>query len=352
MITTGLITTGLITTGLITTGLIIVLLIIFLLILKNKERFSDLIFQKALYLSKPNACKILNNVKELNNYNDMDFRLRKIDQNKYTNNVAEHYCNRLEDFDKYETTILDWILLNLKKLTPKNLMFIYKDIQFAKYTNNTENDFPHTHKNVIFLSKLFISNIIPYFNKNLVTEMINDIGVVIIHECVHVWQRNNKKLFYKLYIYYWNFIKVDKIHNNKFTNMVRFNPDGSDINWVFKMGNKYIVPLSLYKENSTNIGNVKNVGVFVEKNGISFSVPHNDDIVMKNLNDIDGFSDFFTNITGNNYHPNELSAELISIYYMKKMGISHQDFSNKALDKLNIWFSKDVYPKYYSVSNK
>ena len=327
-----------------------VLIIIFLVFLKNKERFSS-INHKSKYLSKPDACNVLNGVKELNNYNDMDFKLRKIDKSKYINNVAEHYCNCLLDFENNKIKMLDWLLLNLTKLTPENLRFLYKDIYFAKYKDKTENGYPHTHKNVIFLSKPFIHNIIQYFNKNNINDMITGIGVVIIHECVHIWQRKNYNLFYKLYIYYWNFIKVDKIHNNKFKKMVRFNPDGTDINWVFKMDNKYIMLLSLYRNNSTTIGNVKNVGVFLDKNDISFSVPHADDVVMKNLNDIDKFNNFFTDITGNNYHPNELSAELISIYYMKEMGISHQDFNNKALDKLNIWFRKYVFPSYPLVIN-
>ena len=280
----------------------------------------------------------------------MDFRLRNIDKNKYSNNVALHYCNRLEDFNKYDKKILDWVMFILKNKTPKNLLFIYKDINFAKYSDNTENDFPHTHKNTIFLSSPFINNIIPYFNKNLVKQMIKNIGVIIIHECVHIWQRKNQDLFYKLYIYYWNFIKVEKIHNHKFKHMIRFNPDGVDTNWVLKMRNEYIIPLSLYRENSNNIGNVRNVGIFLEKNGISFSMPHDNDLVIKDLNDIKGFTNLFKNITGNNYHPNELSAELISIYYMKKMGISHKNFNNIALDKLDLWFRKDIYPTKYVMS--
>ena len=327
----------------IVTVLIIVLIIVLILVLKNRENFRSLVF-KSIYLSKSQACSTLSNVKELNEYNDMDFKLRKIDKKKYGNNVALHYCNRLEDFNKYDKKLLDWVLLNVKRKTPKNLSFIYNDINFAKYSDNTENHFPHTHKNTIFLSSPFINNIIPYFNKNLVNPMIKDIGVIIIHECVHIWQRKNQELFYKLYIYYWNFIKVEKIHNHKFKHMIRFNPDGVDTNWVLKIKNEYIIPLSLYRENSKSIGNVKNVGIFLEKNGISFNMPHENDLVIKDLNDIEGFNILFKNITGNNYHPNELSAELISIYYMKKMNISHKNFNNKGLDNLEKWFRHDVIP--------
>ena len=39
----------------------------------------------------------------------------------------------------------------------------------------------------------------------------------------------------------------------------------------------------------------------------------------------------------------ELSAELISIYYLQKMNISHYNFENKGLKKLDSWFKKDVF---------
>ena len=302
-------------------------------------------YPKVKYLSKNESCKILKRVNELNYYNDMDFKMRKIDKNIYGNNVSKFYCERLEDFTKYEKLLLNWAYDNIYKMTPENLRFLYKNMTFGKYTNSVENGFPHTHKNVIFLTDGFISNLIPYYNKNMVNEMIENIGVIIIHECVHIWQRKEKEIFYKLYVYYWNFIKVDKIHNNILKHRIRFNPDGPDTNWVYKTGTNYIIPLSIYKENGTNIGNVDCVGVFLDKNGISFSMPHKDDIKIKNLNDIDGFNKLFKNVHGNNYHPHELSAELISIFYLQQMNISHNKFNNKALDKLGIWFRKDVLPK-------
>ena len=69
--------------------------------------------------------------------------------------------------------------------------------------------------------------------------------------------KKDKKLFYKLYVYYWNFIKVEKIHNNIIENRIRFNPDGVDTNWVYEFDNKFILPISIYTENAKNIGNVK-----------------------------------------------------------------------------------------------
>ncbi len=323
-----------------------IFLIVLTLIFKNRETFRNLINPKVKFMSISEGCNILKNVKELNNYNDLDFKIRKIDKKIYGNNVSKYYCEHLLDFTKTEKILLKWLYDNLYERTPKNLRFLYENIKFAKYENIIENGFPHTHSDVVFLTESFIHHIIQYYNTNSVEEMIENIGVIIVHECVHIWQRKNKKIFYKLYVYYWNFIKVDKIHNNIMQHRIRFNPDGVDTNWVYKFDNKYIIPLSIYTENAKNIGSVRCVGIYLNKNGISFSMPHKDDLKMDNLTDIDGFNKLFKNVHGNHYHPHELSAELISIYYMKKMNISHKNFNNKALDKIDIWYRKDVFPKY------
>lgn len=323
-----------------------VLLLVIVLIVKNKENFTNLINPKFKFLSKNEACSVLKSVKTLNDYNNLDFTIRKIDKKVYNNKVAKYYCENLEDFTKYEKELITWMYDNIFEKTPENLRFLYKKIKFAKYSNHIELGFPHTHKDTIFLTGNFISNLIPYYNSNDINQMIKNIGVVIIHECVHLWQRKDKDLFYKLYIYYWNFIKVNKIHNNILEHKIRYNPDGVNTNWVYNYRDKYYFIVSIYRENAVNIGQVDCVGVELEKNGVSFIMPHKDDLNIKKLNDITGFNYLFKNVDGNNYHPNELSAELISIYYMKKMDISHSKFNNKALDKLDLWYRNDVFKKH------
>jgi len=221
---------------------------------------------------------------------------------------------------------------------------LYNNICFAKYKSNIEQNFPHTHKNTIFLSKKFLNRCIFFYNKNLEEDMIENFGVIIIHECVHLWQRKNKELFEKLYVYYWNFVRVNKIENNHLMKYYRFNPDGTDVNWVLnnKKNDKHILLMSLYSEDAKNLGHVDNVGVYLDKYELTFIMPDEENLKKENLNECNIFNELFENITSNNYHPNELSAELISIYYLQKMEISHYNFDNKALQKLENWFNKEV----------
>ena len=63
----------------------------------------------------------------------------------------------------------------------------------------------------------------------------------------------------------------------------------------------------------------------------------------KTLLEIPEFNVFFNNLTGNHYHPNEMSAELISIFYLKQMRLSHKKFTNKAFKNMLVWLRDDVY---------
>ena len=329
----------------IVTILLLVLIIILILVLRNREKFKNLLSYKNnyKYLNVDEASEVLKSVDELNNYNELDYKLRKIDKDRY-DNTHDFYIDKLENFSKHNKVVLDWVMKILDKNTPENLKFLYKDITFAKYSSGVENNFPHTHKNTIFFSNKFINSCIFYFNKNLEEDMIENFGVVIIHECVHLWQRKQPELFDKLYVYYWNFVKVDKIENNHLLEKNRFNPDGVQQIWVLnnKKNNKHIALMSIYRDDSKNIGHVDNVAVYLDKHNITFIMPSKENIVLENITECNVFNELFENISSNNYHPNEISAELISIYYLQKMDVSHYNFDNKGLRKLNSWFNNEV----------
>jgi hypothetical protein len=326
--------------------LLILLIIIIILLVNNKEKFKNLLSYKKnyKYLNIKQASEVLKSVDELNNYNKLDYKLRNINKDNYEN-TCDFYIEKLENFGKHEKVVIDWVMKVLDEKTPENLKFLYEDISFAKYSNGVENNFPHTHKNTIFLSKKYLSSCFFYFNTNMEEDMLENFGVVIIHECVHLWQRKNTELFNKLYVYYWNFVKVDKIHNNYLEKYIRFNPDGNTNNWVLnnKSNNKHIMLVSLYTDNSKNIGNVENVAIYLDRHEITYILPSKDNLKKIPINKCDVFNELFDNVNSNNYHPNELSAELISIYYLQKMDISHYNFENKGLKKLDSWFKKEVF---------
>ena len=65
-----------------------------------------------------------------------------------------------------------------------------------------------------------------------------------------------------------------------------------------------------------------------------------DDTEYNSLIELNEFNSFFMNLHGNHYHPNELSAELMSIYYLKIMKLSHKKFGNTAYSNMVIWLKE------------
>ena len=320
----------------ITIILFIIFIVLFLVFIqKYKEKFS---LNSIKFLQKKDTCKILSSVSY--DYNNLDISLRNIPI-KYHNNIYKFYCDHLIDFTILDKKLIKWLINGMKNKIPDKFKFILDNIKLAKYRNFIENGYPHTNKDVIFLTDSFISDILQYYNQNNLDDAIEYIGSIIIHECVHIWQRKEPQKFNNLYKNYWMFEKVDNIYNNNsLKKKIRFNPDGKDTNWIFNMKNKHIYILSIYRNNADNIGHVKYIGVYLEKENNKYIVPDNYEIL--NLSDVDEFTYFFENLTGNHYHPNEISAELISIYYLKLMDISHHNFTNIGFKNMLIWLNKNI----------
>jgi len=317
------------------TVILFCIIICVLLIFLNtwKERFNSDIIK---FLSINHTCEILKNVNY--KYNTLDIKLRAIPKH-YKKDIYKFYCDNLLDFNSTDKKLINWLITGINKKLPDNLKFMLKNMKIAKFKNNIENGFPHTNYDIIFLTESFINSLFEYYNNNNIDDAIKNIGVIIIHECVHIWQRRSKDVFNDLYKNYWRFVKVDKIYNSNYLDTIkRFNPDGVDTNWIFKLNGKYILFISIYSKDAVHIGHVDYVGIYLEKSGNKYIIPKGSK--KHNLIDMKEFKYFFKDLYGNHYHPNEISAELLSIYYMKIMGISHHNYSNIAYKNMLLWLKK------------
>ena len=194
--------------------IILVITIIILVILKKYDYFTS---NNIVFIDKNNACNILKDIQNDYKYNNMDIELRDIDS-KYKNNLYKYYCDNIINLTELDIKLLDWCFNSIKdKITDLNLnidlLFIFDNIKIAKLQHYVDNGYPHTNSNVIFLTSTFINQLLPYFNSNNIDYMIINIGSIIIHECVHIWQRKKRNDFEILYKKYWNFTKPNKINN-------------------------------------------------------------------------------------------------------------------------------------------
>lgn len=314
-------------------SILVLIIIIFInLINKNKESFNEFV----TFLDKPTTCKKL---KKINySYNKKDIHLRNIPK-KYSNNIYKFYCSNLKSFTTFDKTAFNWLIESIKQKLPKRFTFILKNLKIAKFNDQTDNGYPHTNLDIIFFPESFFSDILEHYNNNDILKAIKHEGAILIHECIHIWQRLMPDLFYLLYKDFWLFTKPKKIKNKSMFDLnIRFNPDGPDTDWVF---NDKILFLSVYKSNAENLGDVNYIGLYLDKvkdGEYTIPNPHKKD----DLLNIKEFTDFFTHIYGNHYHPNELSAELMSIYYLKIMKVSHKNYTNTAFGNLILWFNDNI----------
>lgn len=299
--------------------LVFILLLCILLYLNFSKFYESFSNKTFILVDSKRGAEIIYAIDTFSKYNKHDRILRNIADD---DNITSHYINKLDDWTDYERKIVNWLCEGIENKIPDEYKFLIKNVEIVKFKKGVEMDFPHTNLSAIFLSKRFIDMIIPYFNNNNLDKCIENIGSVIIHENVHIWQRRDPEFFYDLYSK-WKFKKYEKIINSKkFINVNRYNPDGVDLNWCFKdnKNNEYML-LSIYKDDATNISHVNLIGIEIEKLGSVPIIPPVPNI--QKLDEISDFSSFFGNLGGNNYHPNELSAEIISIHIVNQMNVKN-----------------------------
>lgn len=224
------------------------------------------------YITKKEGYHIIDETNYFKTFTENDFKIRNCNSEKHCKTI---YKNNLHEFTAPEKK-------HLSKLIKKTNIFLkpYPSLsripwKFCKIKPSIENGFPHTHDNVIFLSKYFFKR-----------EFIQKIET-LIHEKIHLFQR--------LYI-----DKTDEMYkkfefnkNNTNIEKRRANPDLDEYNYDYK-GNEFYYE---YNNNPTNINDVsnfysKNKDEIVKKFGVETEHPHeifayliSKKIIEKKLND-------------------------------------------------------------------
>ena len=163
------------------------------------------------------------------NMTDLDLHARKVKTYiEYINNIEDTAISFTDDEKELLTRCAENADIYLRKETFKELKYgdyingnNIADIKwiFANtYTNRfndmlkeNEEGLPHTRENIIFLSK----NVLKYDELNLTN--------TLIHEKIHIYQRNNSKIFDKI-ISNMGLKELDK-KSYKYAKFIRSNPD-------------------------------------------------------------------------------------------------------------------------------
>uniref|UniRef100_A0A6C0CWD4 Uncharacterized protein n=1 Tax=viral metagenome TaxID=1070528 RepID=A0A6C0CWD4_9ZZZZ len=149
------------------------------------------------------------------------------------------YSEYVQPFTLYEKWYLKILVIYMNSILYP-FKFLY-DIPwvFAKSIRGIENDYPHTHKDMIIL---------PYdFLKRSRFSLVN----TIIHEKVHIFQRYNMISTITLYLDYWGLVleSYEKMKDQ------RANPDINNINFSYfdPMINDRVITYNRYTNNAVSL---------------------------------------------------------------------------------------------------
>jgi len=263
-------------TIIILTTLLIVFIIIIFLYNNLFRRIDNLILNKNdihQYLKTVHKCMYKNKLSnyvftEKNNFYEEYIRCIKPIPKKYLCKLNKHinYANKLIKQNKF-------------KLFDKYKWNCFMSI------NQLESDMPFTISDFIIIPKNILDKLTDKINIKFVC--------TLIHEKVHIIQRFNEKYFDKIYERLFPFAyKYDKEMDEQLKKIYMTNPDSNNTIWLYKIDNKYYVPLYVaYKNKYEQIG-------FNEQN-------ITDIIDLKKIKELDKFGKSL-------YHPNEIFANNIT----------------------------------------
>jgi hypothetical protein len=230
--------------------------------------------------------------------NECELKIRKIPQ---TSTNAAIYKQNFQNFNIIEKKILNNTILNIIRFLPNNINRILKtgEWKFIKTNNHVEGGMPFTLGDIIFIPQGLLTKMLLYYKSNNIEGLKKDIISTLIHEKIHVAQRDSSTndKFCKLY-QKWHFTRSPKSHNdnsNNQTSCIRNNPDiytsEEDIGnpyWLWKE------QLSLYPQLDKNSDRLSGVKVIANNNKL-----------------YDEYKMFFGN-SRQIEHPNEISAVMLA----------------------------------------
>lgn len=273
-----------------------------------------------------------------------------------TSDCKFKYLKEMMRIDPMEEEAMKWLVdLILEKLKNNkvNLSLFSITFKFAKFSYKLEGNMPHTHADVIYIPSYFYEELWElyqkYKNKNSNTEInyiIRKYGGTLIHELCHVLQRKYTSFFNKIYTKDWNFERFEFESLTKCENIKqisRLNPDGIQINWLwknpyslkYKQKQEYYLLMAVFKDNHpkflTDTSNT--VYKLDQYMNDKYRV-----IGIEKIENNEPLRNFFGPVQ-NNYHPNEIAAEYLSIYFLNKMGISSE------IDISSIYTAYDIFTR-------
>lgn len=213
-----------------------------------------------------------------------------------------------------------------------------RKVNFVKLKAGTEWNYPFTLPGTIVLTEKFIDDACRAKNFQNQAE-IEHIKTILVHELVHIYQKQEPFFFEKFYQEKFPFIKTNVSITPELKNKILTNPDGYDYQWIVNInGYGPMLPLLIIEAN----GDKKSVLVKLRKNTVNSYI--NDGMKMTNMVNVPEYMDMFSRDQEMNqlYHPHEISATMISEYIINDTIYNHSLTSTLYRDLMTLVNNSDL----------
>ena len=176
----------------------------------------------------------------------VDPNIYKIKCPNYKNNFVLDYSKNIKNVPNKYHTLISTYVNHANKITGEYPIFRREPWNIYVSINNLEMNMPYTIDNYIIISLKDIKDLYPSFKKGHIdNHFIN----TLVHEKIHVIQRNRQKKFDNFYRQvYNNFIdsRYGKVIPKKLKESNMNNPDSNNTHWIYKLNQKKYLPLLLF----------------------------------------------------------------------------------------------------------
>lgn len=262
------------------------------------------------------------------------------------------YQENVQEFSASEKEALENVVKALHPiLQARYPLFAQIPWSFLKISGQIEGGLSHTRGPLIVLSTGTVAMFTRLENSSPQSRTAR-IGRVLVHEQMHVFQRNHPELMAKLYTQVWGLKNAEHIESCQWlTEHHVYNPDGVDTSWVFPIGpdksRRWIWPVLIFEDSQdtpqmpSDLKMVA-VGLHAIENGFRIKMQDSSKPDYQPLHAVEKYMRTFAP-SRYNFHPNEASADLFS-----KMVVADAFESGRAskpesgFSKVRDWFEKNL----------
>ena len=296
----------------------------------------------------------LHNLPLFNYKIDPEFKINI--RNLFLNNLTYFYKQNLVEFNNDQQSLLRGVISEIDNILIKTMERI-PIWNLVLYKNNIDWDFPYTIGSVIFMTQRRLDHLLnKYINGD--SDDVNEIKITLVHEYLHILQRKNVKAFQSFYEIFWGFKPIPENKRNNIYGDVFLktygitNPDGNNGEYyVEHNGEKYTPFLMLDPKN------IKNHLPMLVKLDNDFNVLHDEKSkkqmkgevvqnvkipIMYSISSMNFYNEKFSFGIGQNYHPNEVFATIVSNYLIDE-GLVRSEYRNTAMEATKLLSKLENY---------